>query len=71
VSLAAIQGLYQISLEKDQQIAQLHARLEALESHTSPIGTTVPNGLMWFVAGAAIGLGAFWLGTRRTKGRVS
>jgi hypothetical protein len=70
VSLAAIQGLYQIAQEKDQQIAQLQARLDALENHTTPIDSTAPNGVLWFIAGAVIGLGAFWLGTRRAQGRV-
>ncbi|CAG0934362.1 hypothetical protein TFLX_03452 [Thermoflexales bacterium] len=70
VSLAAIQGLYQISQEKDQQIAQLQTRLDALENRASPIGSAAPNGLIWFAVGAVIGLGAFWLGSRRTKGRV-
>ena len=73
VSLAAIQGLYQIAQEKDQQIAQLQARLDALESHTTAsaaIGAAAPSSLIWFVAGAVIGLGAFRLGSRRKKGDV-
>ena len=68
VSLAAIQGLYQIAQEKDQQIAQLQTRLDVLEGRGTPIGSAAPDGLIWFVAGAVISLGAFWLGSRRTKG---
>jgi trimeric autotransporter adhesin len=71
VSLAAIQGLYQLSQDKDQQIAQLQARLEALENHSNPIGSAAPTGLIWFIAGAVIGLGAFWLGMRRASGRAA
>jgi len=73
VSLAAIQGLYQISQEKDQQIAQLQARLDALEGRApanSPLDPAAATGLIGFVAGALMCCAAFWLGTRRAQGGV-
>jgi hypothetical protein len=73
VSLAAIQGLYQISQEKDQQIARLQTRLDALEGRApanSPIDPVAATGLIGFVAGALMCCAAFWLGTRRAQGGV-
>ncbi|MBP7688068.1 MAG: tail fiber domain-containing protein, partial [Thermoflexales bacterium] len=70
VSLAAIQGLYQIAQEKDVQIAQLQARLDALEHRANPIDPVTANGLIGFITGAVMCGVAFWLGARRAQGGV-
>ena len=44
VALAAIQGLYQMVLEKDKKIAELEARLAALESRGATLGSPSKGG---------------------------
>ena len=74
VALAAIQGLYQITQDeftaRDSQIAQLQARLSALENHLGPLadGASMPNGWLLFAAGILFGCGAFWLGSHWVRG---
>lgn len=72
VALAAIQGLHQVVQEKEAQIAQLEARLAALEQTAAtpiaaPPASPIADGV-WFTAGVIFGAGAFWLGRRRPQG---
>jgi hypothetical protein len=65
VSLAAIQGLYQIVQEKDARIEALEARLQHLEQNAQPVSLNLFN----IVCGAGlIAALVVWLRQRRAKG---
>ena len=54
VALAAIQGLYQVVQERDAQITELRARLDALDGGASPAKDS--QALLVGLSGAALGL---------------
>jgi trimeric autotransporter adhesin len=76
VALASIQGLNQIVEDeiatRDGQIAQLQARLDALENYAGPVvaENVASNAWIWLMVGVLLGSGAFWLGSRRAKGGI-
>ncbi len=76
VSLAAIQGLYQVVQEKDAQIADLQsqistleARLTALEQGRGAAANPVPLNLALPGAGLALTVGLVWLKQRKEQER--
>jgi trimeric autotransporter adhesin len=67
VSLAAIQGLYQIAQEKEARIGELEARLTALEQHMGTTQSSADLPIGWLLFGGLMLIGGCLIGQRWTR----